>query len=62
MGAVHEVMDSTHFWRRFRGSGQRSLPCVLVGHSFSGLIAFEAAHQLNQQGGKVEMVIIRCTS
>ena len=36
----------------------RSSPCVLVGHSFNGLIAFEAAHQLNRQGGKVEMVIL----
>jgi thioesterase domain-containing protein len=33
-------------------------PCVLVGHSFSGLMAFEAAHQLNEQGGRVEMVIL----
>ena len=36
----------------------RSSSCVLVGHSFSGLMAFEAAHQLNEQGGKVEMVIL----
>jgi thioesterase domain-containing protein len=36
----------------------RSSPCVLVGHSFNGLIAFEAARQLNQQGGKVQMVIL----
>jgi thioesterase domain-containing protein len=35
-----------------------SSPCVLVGHSFSGLMAFEAAHQLNEQGGKVEMVML----
>ena len=40
----------------------RSSPCVLVGHSFNGLIAFEAAHQLNQQGGKVEMVILLDTA
>jgi thioesterase domain-containing protein len=36
----------------------RSSPCVLVGHSFNGLIAFETARQLTQQGGKVEMVIL----
>jgi thioesterase domain-containing protein len=35
-----------------------SSPCVLVGHSFSGLMAFQAAHQLNEQGGKVEMVML----
>jgi thioesterase domain-containing protein len=35
-----------------------SSPCVLVGHSFSGLMAFHAAHQLNEQGGKVEMVML----
>jgi thioesterase domain-containing protein len=29
-----------------------------VGHSFNGLIAFEAAHQLNRRGGKVEMVML----
>ena len=39
-----------------------SSPCVLVGHSFNGLIAFEAAHQLHEQGGKVEMVILLDTS
>ena len=36
----------------------RTSPCVLAGHSFNGLIAFEAAHQLNRQGGKVEMVML----
>ena len=35
-----------------------SSPCVLAGISFNGLMAFEAAHQLNEQGGKVEMVIL----
>jgi amino acid adenylation domain-containing protein len=33
-------------------------PCVLAGHSFAGLMAFEAAHQFQRQGGKVEMVIL----
>jgi thioesterase domain-containing protein len=36
----------------------RSSSCVLAGHSFSGLMAFEAAHQLNEKGIKVEMVIL----
>jgi len=35
-----------------------SSPCVLVGHSFNGLMAFHAAHQLNEQGGKVGMVVL----
>ena len=35
-----------------------SAPCMLAGHSFAGLIAFEAACQLQMQGGKVETVII----
>jgi len=33
-------------------------PCVLAGHSVAGLMAFEAAHQFQRQGGKVEMVIL----
>ena len=32
--------------------------CVLAGHSFAGLMAFEAAHQFQRQGGRVEMVIL----
>jgi thioesterase domain-containing protein len=36
----------------------RFSPCMLVGHSFNGLMAFEAAHQLNQRGRKVEMVLL----
>jgi thioesterase domain-containing protein len=35
-----------------------SSPCVLAGHSFNGLMAFHAAHQLNEQGGKVELVVL----
>ena len=35
-----------------------SSPCVLAGHSFAGVMAFEAAHQFLRQGGKVEMVIL----
>jgi len=36
----------------------RSSSCVLAGHSFAGLIAFEAAHQFQKCGGKVEMVFL----
>jgi amino acid adenylation domain-containing protein len=35
-----------------------SSSCVLAGHSFAGLIAFEVAHEFQRQGGKVEMVIL----
>jgi thioesterase domain-containing protein len=33
-------------------------PCVLVGYSFHGLMAFEIAHQLARKGGKVDMVVL----
>jgi thioesterase domain-containing protein len=33
-------------------------PCVLVGMSFQGLMAFEIAHQFDKRGGKVEMVVL----
>jgi thioesterase domain-containing protein len=36
----------------------RSAPCVLAGYSFAGVMAFEAAHQLQRLGGKVEMVML----
>jgi thioesterase domain-containing protein len=36
----------------------RSSPCVLAGYSFGGVMAFEAAHQLQSLGGKVEMVMV----
>jgi len=35
-----------------------SSPCVIVGYSFQGLIGFEAAHQLQELGGKPELVIL----
>jgi thioesterase domain-containing protein len=31
---------------------------VLAGHSFAGVIAFEAAHQIRKQGGQVELVVL----
>jgi thioesterase domain-containing protein len=36
----------------------RSAPCVLAGYCFAGVMAFEAAHQLQRLGGKVEMVML----
>jgi pimeloyl-ACP methyl ester carboxylesterase len=37
----------------------RLSPCVLVGYSFAGVMAFfAAAQQLQRQGGKVEMVML----
>jgi thioesterase domain-containing protein len=36
----------------------RPAPCVLIGHSFGGLMAFEAAHQIFDRGGSVEMVML----
>jgi len=35
-----------------------STPCVIVGYSFQGLIGFEAAHQLQELGGKVELMML----
>jgi amino acid adenylation domain-containing protein len=37
---------------------QNSSPCILVGHSFGGLIAFEIAHQFQDRGGKVAAVLL----
>ncbi len=33
-------------------------PCVLVGHSFTGLLAFEVAHQLQAKGRTVDMIFL----
>jgi thioesterase domain-containing protein len=33
-------------------------PCVIMGYSFHGSMAFEAAHQLQERGGNVDMVIL----
>jgi thioesterase domain-containing protein len=33
-------------------------PCVIMGYSFHGSMAFEAAHQLQERGGNVAMVIL----
>jgi thioesterase domain-containing protein/acyl carrier protein len=40
------------------GAHTPTSPCVLAGHSFAGLMAFEAAQQFVRQGGKVEMVML----
>jgi amino acid adenylation domain-containing protein len=37
---------------------QPSGACILVGHSFGGLLAFEVAHQLQRQGRMVEMILL----
>ncbi|HVS81946.1 MAG TPA: amino acid adenylation domain-containing protein [Pyrinomonadaceae bacterium] len=39
-------------------SHNKSSSCVLAGHSFGGLMAFEAAHQFQLQGGNVDAVIL----
>ncbi len=37
---------------------QLSGPCLLAGHSFGGLLAFEVAHQLRREGIDVEMILL----
>ncbi len=39
-------------------SHAKSSSCVVAGHSFAGLIAFEVARQLQQQGARVELVML----
>ncbi|MBV8745204.1 MAG: amino acid adenylation domain-containing protein, partial [Xanthobacteraceae bacterium] len=36
----------------------RFSPCLLAGHSFGGVLAFELAHQFQAQGGHVDLVIL----
>jgi thioesterase domain-containing protein len=40
------------------GAHASSSPCILVGHSLGGLIAFEVAHQFKRQGGDVVAVML----
>src|ERR1700674_5611196 len=40
------------------GSTAGSTPCVLAGYSFHASMAFEIAHQLQDQGVKVELVML----
>lgn len=35
-----------------------SNPCILVGHCFGGLLAFEVARQLEQEGRRVQMIFL----
>jgi amino acid adenylation domain-containing protein len=49
MAAVHAALIRDH-----RPAG----PCFLGGHSFGGLLAFEVAHQLKQQGVPVNAVFV----
>jgi thioesterase domain-containing protein len=39
-----------------------SKPCILVGHCFAGLVAFELARQFQEAGGVVEKVILLDTT
>lgn len=49
LAAAHAALIQKH---------QPSGSCVLIGHSFGGLLAFEVAHQLQQQGRTVEMILL----
>jgi thioesterase domain-containing protein len=40
------------------GTHQASGPCVLIGHSFGGALAFEVAHQLQRRGKRVDLVVL----
>ena len=40
------------------GTHQATGPCVLVGHSFRGALAFEVAHQLQRQGKPVDIIVL----
>ena len=40
------------------GTHDASGPCVLIGHSFRGALAFEVAHQLQRQGKRVDIVVL----
>jgi thioesterase domain-containing protein len=37
---------------------QGSEPCILAGHSFAGLLAFEVGRQLRMRGGEVNAVVV----
>ena len=39
-------------------SKRLSGPCLLAGHSFDGLLAFEVAHQLQRAGTNVELLLV----
>jgi amino acid adenylation domain-containing protein len=49
LAAYHTALIQKH---------QPSGTCLLVGHSFGGLLAFEVAHQLQLQGREVEMLFL----
>jgi amino acid adenylation domain-containing protein len=40
------------------GTHQAFGPCVLIGHSFGGALAFEVAHQLQRKGRRVDIVVL----
>ncbi len=49
LAAAHTALIQSH---------APSGPCLLAGHSFDGLLAFEVAHQLQQMGREVKMVFL----
>jgi hypothetical protein len=51
------VQDHLRYANRIGGQ-QHPLGARVVRHLFSGLKAFPAAHQLNEQGGRMEMVML----
>ena len=40
------------------GTHRAAGPCVLIGHSFGGALAFEVAHQLERRGKRVDLVVL----
>jgi amino acid adenylation domain-containing protein len=40
------------------GTHHAAGPCVLIGHSFRGALAFEVAHQLQRRGKRVDIVVL----
>jgi thioesterase domain-containing protein len=40
------------------GTHHAAGPCVLIGHSFRGALAFEVAHQLQRRGKRVDVVVL----
>jgi len=59
---LHNQMPSLEKLAAAHTSLIKSLPhlnsCILVGYSFSGLLAFEVAHQLQKEGKQVEMIFL----
>jgi amino acid adenylation domain-containing protein len=58
MGELPTLEDLAASHAALVRSRQPSGPCLLAGHSFQGLLAFEVAHQLRREGRQVEMVLL----